>query len=348
MVKEMVIVENVYKSYPKYKRFHPGTVLGRAHWFFATLYRSKKEGVVEALKGVSFTVRKGEVFAIIGPNGAGKTTLVKCIGAVLLPDRGHIEVDGIDVVKEPLKAKRRINIIGTSYWAGFDWSLTLEENLELYAVLYGYSPKEAREQIKDVLDILGLRDKAKDNPTKLSSGERQRLSLARGFIVNVPVYLIDEPTIGLDPVGAEEVRNYIKEGLKKRGVTIIFTTHFMHEAEQIADRIAILKDGKIMALGSPEDLKMKFNVGKLVELKAYNVYEDVIKRIKDLEIIDLDVFYRNYGAEAIIKILTKKPEETLDNVVDILINSRSTILSVNIRDPSLEDTYRVIIGGRVE
>jgi len=348
MMREVVVVKDVYKSYPKYKRFHPGTVLGQAHWFFATLYRSKKEGIVEALKGVSFTVRNGEIFAIIGPNGAGKTTLIKCIGAVLLPDRGYIEVDGIDVVREPLKAKKKINIIGAGYWAGFDWSLTLEENLELYAVLYGYSPKEARKRIREILDILKLRDKAKENPTKLSSGEKQRLSLARGFIADVPVYLIDEPTIGLDPVGAREVRDYIKRELKRRGITIIFTTHFMHEAEQLADRIAILKEGKIIALGNPEELKTKFDVGKLVEFKAYNIYEDIIKRIKALEITYLDVFYRNYGAEAIIKILTKKPEETLDNVIDILLNSKSTILSVDIRDPSLEDIYRAIIGGKVE
>ncbi|RLE94608.1 MAG: ABC transporter ATP-binding protein [Thermoprotei archaeon] len=345
MSKDIVIVNNVYKSYPKYKRFGPGTCLGQAHWILATIFRMRKEGVVEALKGVSFRVKRKEIFAIVGPNGAGKTTLVKCIGALLLPDKGYIEVDGVNVVEEPLKAKKRMNLVGSGYWGGFDWSLSLEENLQLFALLYGYDFKEAKRRAKEVLDIVGLSHKAKDNPTKLSSGERQRLALAKGFIADVPLYLIDEPTVGLDPVFAKQIRDYIKTEMKKRGITVIFTTHFMHEAEYLADRIAIIKDGKIIALGTADELKAKFTRGKVVEIKAYNVYEDALNKIKSIEdIIHIDVFHRSYGAETLLRILTRNPLETLNNVLDILLMYSSTILYANISEPTLEDVYRAIVG----
>ena len=339
---DAVIVEDVYKRYPKYKRYGPGTALGRAHWVMATLYRLKGRGYVEALRGVSFRVTEGEIFCIIGPNGAGKTTLMKCIGAMLIPDRGYIEVARIDVVKNPLKAKKKITVVGSGHWAGFDWSLTLVENLILFGLMYGYSMSEARSKAKEILDVVGLSEKANDRPSKLSSGERQRLSLARGFIAETPVFLIDEPTVGLDPEGAKQVRDYIKSEFKKQGYTLIFTTHFMYEAEYLADRIAIMDRGKIIEIGSPEELKLKFIRGKVIDIKALNVYKNVLEKLRSLDVINIDYFYRFGGAEVNLKILTKKPYEILEEAIDIILSHRGSLIYADVREPTLEDVYRII------
>lgn len=319
-------------------------MLGSAHWVLVTFYKLRRQGRIVALKDVNFEVKRGEIFCIVGPNGAGKTTLIKCLASLLLPDSGYIEIDGLNVVEEPLKAKRKVAVIGSGFWAGFDWSLSVEENLELFAIMFGYDRGEAKRRVRDVLELVGLGDKAKDGPTALSSGQRQRLSLARGFMFETPIYLIDEPTVGLDPVGAREIRSYIKEELRKQGKTVVFTTHFMNEAEDLADRIAILDNGTITAIGSPGELKQEFVKGKIVEFRASKVYEDDIERLRNLEIINLDAFFHSGGAEVTIRILTREAEDVLGEALSLIMDVGGVVSYANISEPTLEDLYRKVIG----
>jgi len=340
----IVTIRGLEKSYLKYKRFGSGTVLGNAHWLLATLYRLQRQGRIVALRDVNLEVKRGEIFCIVGPNGAGKTTLIKCLASLLLPDSGYIEIDGLNVVEEPLKVKGKVAVIGSGFWAGFDWSLSVEENLELFAIMFGYNRGEAKRRVGEVLKLVGLSDRAKDDPTALSSGQRQRLSLARGFMFETPIYLFDEPTVGLDPVGAREIRNYIKDELRRQGKTVVFTTHFMNEAEDLADRIAILDNGTITAIGTPGELKQEFVKGKIVEIRASKVYEDGIERLRKLEIINLDAFFHSGGAEVTIRILTREAEDVLGEVLGLIMGSGGLVSYANISEPTLEDLYRKVVG----
>lgn len=209
---------------------------------------------VVAVDSVSFQVRRGEVFGILGPNGSGKSTLVRCIATLLLPDEGGITIFGHDVLREEMAVKQLINRVSVE--ASFFKKLTPMENLLYGARLYGLGARDARERVLEVLGRLGLKKQAIFQPMEeMSRGMQQKVAIARAFLTQPILLLLDEPTTGLDPRSKREVQAFVEELRDTHDATILLTTHDMQEAEALCDRIAILDEGQIVALDTPAGLK---------------------------------------------------------------------------------------------
>jgi ABC-2 type transport system ATP-binding protein len=214
------------------------------------------KGLVVAVAHVSFTVQEGEIFGILGPNGGGKSTLIRLIATLLLPDAGTITVFGHDVVKQAMKVQQVINRVSVE--ASFFKKLSPMENLVYGARLYGMARKETRQQVVEILTRLGLEDRAITSPMEeMSRGMQQKVAIARALLSRPRLLLLDEPTTGLDPRSKREVQAVIRELREEHGVTMLLTTHDMNEAEMLCDRIAIMDQGRIVALDTPEALKTR-------------------------------------------------------------------------------------------
>jgi ABC-2 type transport system ATP-binding protein len=209
---------------------------------------------VTAVDDVSLEIRRGEIFGVLGPNGSGKSTLIRLIATLLVPDEGQIHVFGLDVTRDEMAVKRLINRVSVD--AAFFKKLSSIENLMYAARLYGLSGKEARKQAFEILHRLGLKDKEILGPLEdMSRGMQQKVAIARAFLSQPTLLLLDEPTTGLDPRSKREVQAFVEELRDSHDATILLTTHDMHEAEALCDHIAILDDGRIVALDTPDGLK---------------------------------------------------------------------------------------------
>ncbi len=215
----------------------------------------KKFATVTAVNNISFEVAQGEIFGFLGPNGAGKTTTIKMLTTLLHPTSGEIKVNGFDPVHEQDKVRHSFGIVFQD--PSLDDELTALENMEFHGVLYGV-PKDVRnERIKELLGIVELWERKDDLVKTFSGGMRRRLEIARGLLHHPKVLFLDEPTLGLDPQTRNHIWNYIKNLNQKEGITVFFTTHYMEEADRVANRIAIVDHGKIAAQGTPTELKVQ-------------------------------------------------------------------------------------------
>ena len=225
---DAVVVKNVKKTYPN------GT---------------------SALQGIDLSISQGEIFGVLGPNGAGKTTLLNSISTLLLPDSGEITILGESVLKHPERIRQKINLCSGN--ANFAWSLTVRENLRFYAMLYGLWGKKREEKVASLLEAFELTRFADRRFDEASTGTKQRMALAKALLNDPQVLLLDEPTVGLDPDIAQKVREYILAFHARTNCTLILTTHYMPEAQMLCKRIAFIRDGKVLALGTPDELKTK-------------------------------------------------------------------------------------------
>src|SRR6185312_2697004 len=207
----------------------------------------------QALRGVNLTIGSGEIFGILGPNGAGKTTLLNMMSTLLLPDEGDITILGESLLRAPGRVRRRINLCSGN--ANFPWSLTLRENLRFYAMLYGLGRAARESKIEELLANFSLLPFADRRFDEVSTGTKQRLALAKALLNDPQVLLLDEPTVGLDPDVAQRVRGHVRAFHQRTKSTLVITTHYMREAEELCDRVAFLREGQILALGSPKELQ---------------------------------------------------------------------------------------------
>ena len=215
--------------------------------------RSKREEVV-ALHGIDLTVARGEVFGVLGPNGSGKSTLIRLVSTLLLPDSGTLRVFGHDVEHDPFAVKRLINRVSVD--AAFFKKFSPIENLMYAARLYGLDAGEARVKMRQIMKRLGLKEDSFDNPMEqMSRGMQQKVAVARGFLTSPILLLLDEPTTGLDPHSKRDVQAFVREIRETHDATVLLTTHDMDEADKLCDRIAIIDEGRIVALDTPEGLK---------------------------------------------------------------------------------------------
>ncbi|HUD09961.1 MAG TPA: ATP-binding cassette domain-containing protein [Patescibacteria group bacterium] len=214
---------------------------------------TKNFGNFTAVNNVSFTVKKGEIFAFLGPNGAGKTTTIKMLTTLLKPSGGTIKLNEIDVVIHPERARKSFGIVFQD--PSLDDELTAMENMEFHAVLYKVPSKEIKERIEKFLNLVELWDKRNDLVKTFSGGMKRRLEIARGLLHKPEILFLDEPTQGLDPQTRNKIWEYLRDLNKETQITIFFTTHYMEEAEQIAQRIAIMDHGKIIRTGTAQALK---------------------------------------------------------------------------------------------
>src|SRR5918911_4185796 len=213
----------------------------------------RRTKTIEAVRGIDFEVAEGELFGLLGPNGAGKTTTIKMLITLLIPTAGRARVLGYDVVEDAREVRKRIGYVFGGDRGVYE-RLSGLDNLRYFAELYGVPPREQRRRIDELLELVGLKGREKERVEGYSRGMRQRLHIARGLLHDPEVVFLDEPTIGVDPVGARELRATIA-ALTDAGKTVLLTTHYMFEADALCDRIAAIAQGRIVAHGTPADLK---------------------------------------------------------------------------------------------
>ncbi len=229
-----------------------------------TYYSQVTGSAIHALGGASISVEAGEIFGVLGPNGAGKTTLLNCLSLLLEPDEGEIQLFGADARRSPLRVKGRLNM--SSGNANFPWCATVRENLRFYGYLYGLWGKKLTARMDELIDLMELSSFVDRRFDELSTGTKQRLALAKALINSPELLFLDEPTIGLDPDVSQKIRSFIKRLNQEKKITILLTSHYMPEVEQLVDRAAFLQDGKILTIGTPRQLKDQFNANNMEEV----------------------------------------------------------------------------------
>jgi ABC-2 type transport system ATP-binding protein len=298
----------------------------------------RKAVEVEAVRGVSFEVQRGELFGLLGPNGAGKTTTIKMLITLLLPTAGSARVLGHDVVKEAREVRK---VIGYVFGGdrGLYERLPALDNLRYFAELYGVPPREQKIRIAELLELVGLTGREKERVEGYSRGMRQRLHIARGLLHDPEVVFLDEPTIGVDPVGARDLRKTIAS-LTDAGKTVLLTTHYMFEADQLCDRIAVISQGKIVAEGTPRALKDRVADGRVVEIEVYGVPEETVEEIRLLNgVVSVGVEEREQAQVLIVQ--THQGVELTHAVLGRL--DGASVGRVSSREPTLEDAYVALV-----
>lgn len=299
--------------------------------------REKK--VVHAIKDISFEVGQGEIFGLLGPNGAGKTSTIKILTTLLAPTAGEARVLGCKCFGEEKELRKKINFIFGGERSLY-WRLSAYDNLSYFCDLYQVPEKIKRKRIADLLDMVGLSERAHYRVETFSKGMKQRLQIARGLVNNPEVLFLDEPTIGLDPVGAKTLRDIIKR-LSGEGKTILLTTHYMQEADELCDRIAIINKGELYALNTSEKLKENMD-SAVIEVDLDLLKEDTLYKLKALENVTA-VSAASYDLGHKLKIDCRNPKKIIPLVSQQL--SENQIKSIVMREATLEDVYLKIIGG---
>jgi ABC-2 type transport system ATP-binding protein len=294
---------------------------------------------VEAVRDVSFEIGEGELFGLLGPNGAGKTTTIKMLITLLIPTSGKATVLGYDVVKDAREVRKRIGYVFGGE-RGLYERLSAYDNLRYFAELYAVPPKEQKPRIAELLELVGLTGREKERVEGYSRGMRQRLHIARGLLHDPPVVFLDEPTIGVDPVGARELRRTIAS-LTEAGKTVLLTTHYMFEADDLCDRIAVINKGVIVAEGTPRDLKAIVADRTVIEIETFGVDEATVDRLRAADGVTSVSIEDREQAQVL---LVQSPAGTeLTQSLLALLNGVS-IGRVAAREPTLEDAYVALVG----
>ncbi|HMK52622.1 MAG TPA: ABC transporter ATP-binding protein [Thermodesulfobacteriota bacterium] len=295
---------------------------------FRSGWWGRKEKLV--LKGVDLQVEEGEIFGILGPNGAGKTTLLSILSTLLLPDQGRIQILGIDGLQNGKRIRERVNI--SSGNANFLWSLTVRENLHFYGMLYGLTGNRREEKVKALIHLFNLEEHQDVHFDRLSTGMKQRLSLAKSLLNDPAVLFLDEPTVGLDPSVSVTTREQIRLIQKQRGMTVLLTTHNMREAEFLCDRIAFLKNGEILTTGTAATLKRMIRMGDLVKIYFKGMIpEDELARADG--VINCGI------SEGLCEVIVDDGEKRLASLIALLSQSGVQIKRVTLGQTDLEDVF---------
>ena len=293
---------------------------------------------IEAVRGVSFEVQEGELFGLLGPNGAGKTTTLKMLITLLIPTSGSASVMGFDVVKHPNEVRKRIGYVFGGDRGLYD-RLSGYDNLRYFAELYDVPPRDQRRRIAELLELVGLEGRERERVEGYSRGMRQRLHLARGLLHDPPVVVLDEPTTGVDPVGARVLRRVIA-GLKESGRAVVLTTHYMFEADELCDRIAVITQGEIVAQGTPHSLKAGVDARTVVEIEAYGVDEPTLGRLRSVPgVSSVSTGVRDQAQVLLIQ--TSTGPEVTQTLLRMLNGTR--VGRVATREPTLEDAYVALV-----
>jgi ABC-2 type transport system ATP-binding protein len=294
-----------------------------------------------ALDGVNLEVRPGELFGLLGPNGAGKTTLIKILTTLLAPTSGSAHVDGLDVVNDAHLLRPRINMVSGGESSGYG-ILNVRENLWLFARIYGVPTAVAKERIEKMLEVVSLTDKAGSRITHLSTGQRQKMNFCRGFITDPKVLFLDEPTLGLDVTSARAIRTFVKEWIReKTGRTLLLTTHYMAEADELCDRLAIIDKGKVLACDTPGNLKRQVQKYPRFDLSM----APGASGWSDLHTIPGVHQATTTETPTTVELKVSLLEEhAIGAVVQKLVTDGGKILTLKKVEPTLEDVFIELVG----
>ena len=295
---------------------------------------------VEAVRGISFAVERGELFGLLGPNGAGKTTTIKMLITLLLPTSGSAHVLGLDVVEQAREVRSRIGYVFGGD-RGLYERLSARDNLRYFAELYGVSGKEQRLRIEEVLELVGLTGRDQERVEGYSRGMRQRLHIARGILHEPEVVFLDEPTIGVDPVGARELRQTIAD-LVRAGKTLLLTTHYMFEADALCDRIAVIAKGRIVGEGTPAALKAGVAEGTVTEIEVFGIDDRAVARLRAVPSVTAVTVEERDQKQLVIVQATGERELTAPLLAEL---DGVGVGRVSSREPTLEDAYVALVEG---
>jgi ABC-2 type transport system ATP-binding protein len=319
-----------------------------------TYRRSKKKpkgedaapaGDLIALDGVCLEVQPGELFGLLGPNGAGKTTLIKILTTLLAPSSGKAWVDGLDVVREAQALRPKINMVSGGESCGYG-VLNVRENLWLFTQIYGVSNADAKQRIEQMLEVVDLTDKARTKVSHLSTGQRQKMNFCRGFITDPKILFLDEPTLGLDVNAARSIRRFVRQWLSEReGRTLLLTTHYMAEADELCDRLAIIDKGKVLALDTPQNLKKRVQKYPLFELSLSPGTNGELRLDSVSGVEKVTTHMTSSSVEVKVSLAE---EAAIGGVVQRIVENGSRILTLKKVEPTLEDVFIQLVGHGIE
>jgi ABC-2 type transport system ATP-binding protein len=283
-----------------------------------------------ALRGVSLAVPRGAIFGLLGPNGAGKTTLLSILATLLTPDRGAVRVLGLDVVRDAAALRRRLNM--ASGRPSFLWSLRVGEIVAFYGRLYGLSGAALRRRVDGLIREYELEPYRRVPYNELSTGLKQRVALAKSLVNDPELLFLDEPTLGLDPDVSVRVREHVAALRRERGMTIVLTTHYMREAEELCDDVAFIKGGRILAHGTPDDLKRQIRLGSVIALRLdpptlpWLAEAEGVLRITD-------------GGDGWTECAVDDVEKRLPGLLRLLAAESVVVRNIQVREPDLEEVF---------
>jgi len=294
-----------------------------------------------ALDNVDVQVHRGEIFGLLGPNGAGKTTLIKIVTTLLSPTSGKAWVDDLDVETEAAEIRRRINMVAGGETSGYGL-LTVRENLWMFAQFYGLDFATTNQRIDQLLDLVGLLDRKNTKISDLSTGLRQKMNFVRGFVTDPRIVFLDEPTLGLDVGSSREVRAYVKRWVTENPEkTVLLTTHYMAEADELCDRVAIIDQGKILACDTPYNLKHTLQRDAIFRLQVTYLPE-AAGYVSEIPGVRQGIS-RHLDEHTELSLILDA-EDVLAPVIGTLSNHQARLLSLEKREPTLEDVFVDLVG----
>ncbi len=316
--------------------------LGRIYKIRGNKKEKKVRKELVALQDVNLDIRRGELFGLLGPNGAGKTTLIKILVTLLAPTTGLARVAGHDVTAEPHLVRPRINMVSGGESSGYGL-LTVRENLWMFSQFYGLPSKAANQRIEALLKKVGLGDRIHTKSSDLSTGLRQKMNIVRGFMTDPEVLFLDEPTLGLDVGASRDVRGFIREWLDEdKSRTLLLTTHYMVEAEELCDRVAIINQGKVLACDTPANLKHRLQRDALFDIQTSPLNGLKAPEIEALaEVRKATVEDVEGGARLKLALVE---EAALGPVINVLTQKNVRIINLTKREPTLEDVFVDLVG----
>ena len=282
-----------------------------------------------ALRGASLTVERGAIFGLLGPNGAGKTTLLSILATLLVPDGGQARVLGLDVVREAAALRRRINM--ASGRPSFLWSLRVEEIIAFYGRLYGLSGQRLRRRVGSLIEQYELVEYRRAQYSELSTGLKQRVALAKALVNDPELLFLDEPTLGLDPDVSVRVRRHIAALRREQGMTIVLTTHYMREAEELCDEIGFIKAGRILARGTADALKRQIGLGDVVALRLDPPRPEWLAEVPGV--------LRMAESDGWLELTVDEAEKRVPELLRAVLAEGVVVRNIQVREPELEDVF---------
>jgi ABC-2 type transport system ATP-binding protein len=298
----------------------------------------KRFGDVAAVDDVSFEIAEGEIFGLLGPNGAGKTTTISIISCLLEPAAGDMIVDGSSVLSDPAGVKRALGVVPQEI--ALYPTLTALENLQFWGRMYGLSGSLLDERVREVLEVAGLVDRASEHVETYSGGMKRRINIAAGIMHHPRVLVMDEPTVGIDPQSRNHILETVKE-LNGRGMTVLYTSHYMEEVEFLCDRVAIMDHGKVIALGTIDDLKKLVGNENVISVTVGEPPEEALQAARAVPGVDRVTRDDEAG---VLEVLALDAGAVLAPLVEALASHGARIASIEVREPNLESVFLHLTG----
>jgi ABC-2 type transport system ATP-binding protein len=309
----------------------------------AKTYKTADGEAVQAVKGIDLEIRKGEIFSLLGPNGAGKTTTISMISGLVEPTRGDAEIGGFSITDQPIEAKKLMGVVPQEI-ALYN-TLTGQQNLEFFGKMYGLRGGVLNERVDEVLEFVGLIDRQKDKVKNYSGGMKRRLNVGVGLLHKPELVYMDEPTVGIDPQSRRRILDTVMKLRDERGMTVLYTTHLMEEAQELSDRVGIMDHGEIIALGTQGELIQSVGEEDTLILKVSG--DEIDERLPDRlqrDVPGVTQVLVEQGDEGRITISAKRGRKALPDIIQLTEAAGVDVQSVAVQEPDLEAVFLQLTG----